>query len=93
MYTNWDTCISGLAVAILDFRLPFTSDKIPLSTIELAILESMLGAFRISILSRLQAEIQAFSVKQRPSWIFDYRLRRAVLKLVPLSCWTSKIWK
>jgi len=49
-------------VAILDFRLPLTSDNIPLSAIELAILENMVGASGISILSCLQAEIHAFLV-------------------------------
>jgi len=60
MSTSWDTCISGLAAAILDFRL--TSNNILRSAIELAILENMVGAFGISILSYLQAEIQAHPV-------------------------------
>jgi len=62
MSISWDTCISGLAAAILDFRLPLTSDYIFFSAIELAILENMVGAFEISILSCLQAEIHAFPV-------------------------------
>jgi len=62
MYTNWDTCISGIAAAILDFRLPFTSDNILFSAIELTILENMVGAFGISILSRQQTEIHAIPV-------------------------------
>jgi len=49
-------------VAILDFRLPLTSDNILLSAIELAILENIVGAFGISILLCLQAEIHAFPV-------------------------------
>jgi len=44
MSTSWDTCISGLAAAILHFRLPLTLDNILLSAIELAILENMVGA-------------------------------------------------
>jgi len=57
MSTSWDKCISGLAAAILDFQLPLTLDNIFLSAIELAILENMVGAFGISILSCLHAEI------------------------------------
>jgi len=49
-------------VAILDFRLPLMLDNIPLSAIELAILENMVGAFGILILSCLQAETHAFPV-------------------------------
>jgi len=53
MYTNWDTCISGIAAAILDFRLLLMLDNILLSAIELAILENMVDAYEISILSCL----------------------------------------
>jgi len=60
--TSCDTCIFGLTAVILDFRLPLTSDIIPISAIELAILENMVGAFELSILSCLQAEIHAFPV-------------------------------
>jgi len=49
-------------VLFFDFRFPFTSDNILLSAIELAILENMVGAFGISILSCLQAEIHALLV-------------------------------
>jgi len=83
----------GLTAAILDFRILLTSDNIFLSAIELAILENMVGAFWILILSYLQAEIHALPVWRRPSWISDFRLRREVLGLVPLSCWTSKMWE
>jgi len=62
MSTSWDTCISGWAAAILDFRFPLTLNNILLSAIELAILENMVGAFGISILSYLQAEIHALPV-------------------------------
>jgi len=48
--------------AILDFRLPLTSDNISLSAIELVILENMVGALGISIISYLQAEILALPV-------------------------------
>jgi len=62
MSTSCDTCISGLAAAILDFRLPLAFNNILLSAIELAILENMVGAFGISILLCLQAEIHALPV-------------------------------
>jgi len=45
--------------AILDFRLPLTSD---ISAIELAIFENMVFSFEISILLCLQAEIHVFPV-------------------------------
>jgi hypothetical protein len=90
--TSWDTCTSGLQAAILDFWLPLTSDNILLSAIELAVLENMVVAFGISILSCLQAEIHALPVYRPPSWISDFRLRRKVLGVVPLRCWTPKMW-
>jgi len=62
MSISWDTCISGLAAAILDFQLPLKLYNILLSAIELAILKNMVGAFGISILSCLPAEIQALQV-------------------------------
>jgi len=79
-------------VAILDFRLPLMLDNIPLSAIELAILENMVGAFDISILLCLQAEIHAFPIKHRPSWIFDFRLRRTTFSFVRMSWPFSKTW-
>jgi len=62
MSTSGDTCISGLAAVILDFRLPLTLDNILLSAIEFVIIENMVGIFGISILSCLQAEIHALPV-------------------------------
>jgi len=62
MSTGLDTCISDLAAAILDFWLPLTLDNIFPSAIELTILENMVGAFEISILSWLQAEIYELPV-------------------------------
>jgi len=56
------TRFSGLSAAIWDFRLSLTSDNILLSTIELAILENIVGAYGILILSYLQAEIHALPV-------------------------------
>jgi len=51
-FWTWNK-FSGLTVAILDFWFPPTWNNIVLSAIELAILENMVGAFGISILSCL----------------------------------------
>jgi len=62
MCRTWNQFFN-LTEAVLDFfRLRLTSDNIPLSAIELFILENMVNAFRISILSCLHAEIHAFPV-------------------------------
>jgi len=61
-YYNSETCISGLTAAVLDFWLPLMLDNMLHIAIELAILENLVGAFGISILSWLQAEIYTLQV-------------------------------
>jgi len=73
---------------IFRFNLGHLGFLTPAYVVELAILENMVGVFRILILSCLQAEIHAFPVQQRPYWMFDSRLRRTKFPLVPLS-WPS----
>jgi len=60
--TSWEKCISSLAAAILDFRLPLISHNFIFSAIQSAILENIVCSFVISIPSCLQAQIHAFPV-------------------------------
>jgi len=85
--TSWDTCTSAFTPSswIFDYRFL-------LSAIELAILENI-GAVGISILSCLQAETHALPALKAAILDFRLPLRRAVLGLVPLSCWISKMWE
>jgi len=100
-WSNTTCLLNDVLNFILIFRFnggPFelstsTFNNILPSAIELAIFENMVGGFGISILSCVQAEIHAFPVRQRPFWIFDFRLRWTPFSLVPLSWPSSKIWK
>jgi len=57
MSTSWDTCNFGLAAAILDFRLTFTSGSIETSSTELLDLENVGVADEMLLLSWVRAEI------------------------------------
>ena len=45
-----------------------------------------------SYLSSLGVELLAFKVSRPPSWIIHFRFGCTVSALVPLECWTPKIW-
>ena len=79
-------CFSGLAAAILDFRLPVTLYDICISFIELPVPGNMRLAVEIFPLSCLQAEMCAFPVWRPPSWISNFRLHCMTFVLGSLSC-------
>jgi len=61
MSTSRDTCTSGLTVAILDFRLPFTSGSNGTSSTESLDLENVGVAVEMLLLSSVRAEIYVIS--------------------------------
>jgi len=99
MTTSWDTYPSGLTAAILDFRLPLTSNSIRYRSTEMLDLEHVEIAVEISLLLEISllswAWAEIYDIPYLPpSLIYDIGLprHRTIFPLVSPCYLTTKTW-
>ena len=73
-----------MQAAILEFRIPITSDSVGSGSIEMLDSKNLGLALEITFLSCLQGEIEVLPVFRPPSWMSEIRSHRTVLRVASL---------